>query len=98
MPPPVDDDDLAKVRHLTNFTAMEAAALCSAVEIVGACAPLVGEAPKPALMFRFTHVDGTELAPIVLVIGEHLLEPLANLVAMQCQTAAAKTRNIRSLS
>jgi hypothetical protein len=98
MSPPVDDDDLAKVRRLTGLTHLDASALCSTVQIIGAAAPLVGQSPRPALVFRFTHADGTELPPIVLVIDETEMCDLARAVHSEGHAAIVKARTIRGLS
>ena len=72
--------------------------LSVAVQVEGCVAPLVGAGPKPALVFRFTTADGTELLPIVLVMEDVTARQLAELVHAQVHTAMAKARAFRSLS
>jgi hypothetical protein len=96
--PPVDDDDLAKVRRITNHAPLDASAICTTVDVHGACAPLVGQAPRPALVFQFTHADSTVLMPIVLVLDESEICRFADLLHVEAHRALAKTDQIRRLS
>jgi hypothetical protein len=86
---PAEDSDL---RHLDD------AALCNVVDITGAVAPLKGEGPTPALVFRFTHIDGTELPPAVLVLNEPCVAELIRVLTAEAHLAVIKTRAMRRLS
>jgi hypothetical protein len=95
---PPSEDDLAKVRRIAGHSPLDQAAVCTGVEVTGACAPLVGRAPLPALAFTFTHTDGTELTPIVLVLSTLAMHDLAEIVHEQVHRAIGKTAQIRRLS
>ncbi len=97
MPPPTSDDEIASVSHITSRVQLDAA-LCSRVVVTGACAPLVGRSPLPALVIELTHADGTTMPPAVLVLEEPQMEALIAYVAVEGRAAIEKSRTIRSLS
>jgi hypothetical protein len=98
MPPPHDGETFAEVRRRTGQDHLANVAFCSSVEITGACAPTTDAGPKPALVLRFTHVDGTQLPAVVLVLDEPDIRRL--ILAVQCEgmQAVARTANFRTLS
>jgi hypothetical protein len=71
-------------------------AVCTTVLITGAFYP--SPEPRPALVFEFTHEDGTVLAPIVLVLDEHVIQQVPVFAHVETHKAIAKSRAVRALS
>jgi hypothetical protein len=74
----------------------ENTAVCTSVEITGCFMPDPG--PRPSLVFRFMHQDGTAMPPIALVLDETQAARLPAGVHEETVRAIHAARNVRRLS
>jgi hypothetical protein len=72
------------------------AAVCDQLEITGAFHPT--PSPRPALVFQFTHLDGTVMPPIVFVFDETVAVQIDRVVEEQTTHAVVAARRARGLS